>query len=76
MEKTDTPESALRVARHNVRGRLNALKLCISALEILNDPKEVQEFLAMIDQSADAMLVALDEFVAVSDRMPAPQEQG
>jgi hypothetical protein len=76
VEKTDTPESALRVARHNVRGRLNALKLCISALEILNDPKEVLEFLAMIDQSADAMLVALDEFEAVADQIPAPHGKG
>ena len=76
MEKTDTPESALRVARHNLRGRLNALKLCISALEILNDPKEVLEFLAMIDQSADATVVAVDELEAVLDRMPATPQQG
>jgi hypothetical protein len=71
VERSDNPESALRVARHNLRGRLNALKLCVSALEILTDPKEELEFVGMIDQAADATVVALDHLEAVVDQTPS-----
>ena len=50
----------LRQARHNLRGRLNALKLCVSAFEILENPQELLEFLDMIEQAADRTVVALD----------------
>ena len=63
-----TLEEEIRKARHNFRGRLNAVKLCISALEILESPEEAVEFLEMIEDSADKTIAALDEFEAVSDR--------
>jgi len=59
-------EGDLKQARHNVRGRLNALKLCVSALELVQTRQELLEFLDMIDQSADRLLVALDRFEKVA----------
>ena len=57
-----------RQARHHLRGRLNALKLCVTALEMLQTPAEALEFLTMIEQAADRIVVALDAFEAVQDR--------
>ena len=61
-------EGDLKQARHNLRGRLNGLKLCVSAMEMLRTRAEVLEFLDMIDQSADRTLAALDQFEAVWER--------
>ncbi len=44
-------EDKLRHARHDLRGKINALKLCVSALEIVKTPKERLEFIDMIEQS-------------------------
>jgi hypothetical protein len=60
------------VARHNLRGRINALKLCASALEILDNDSERLQFLDMIDQAADATIVALDEFEQLLHQPPPP----
>lgn len=65
-------EGDLRQARHNMRGRLNALKLCVSALELVHTRKEILEFLDMIDQAADRMVVAVDKFEAVNDGNSKP----
>jgi hypothetical protein len=65
-------ESDVRQARHNLRGRLNALKLCVSALEMLHTRQELLEFLAMIDQAADRTIRAVDELDAISERNPPP----
>jgi hypothetical protein len=61
-------EDELKDARHNLRGKLNALKLCVTALHILRDRQEKLEFLAMIEQSADSTHRALDEMEAANDR--------
>jgi hypothetical protein len=58
----------IREARHNLRGRLNALKLCVSAFEVLGSPGEVLEFLDMTDQAADRTTTALDDLEAAMDR--------
>ena len=63
-------EAELRKARHDLRGRLNALKLCISAFEILETKEELLEFLAMIEQATDKTTVALDELESLQDRFP------
>ena len=57
-------ESDIRKLRHNLRGRLNALKLCVSALEILENDQERVEFLEMIEQSSDKTAEALDAMLA------------
>ena len=61
----------LREARHNLRGRLNALKLCVSAFDILESPQEMLEFLDMIQQAADKTVVAMDALDAALDRQPS-----
>jgi hypothetical protein len=60
-------ETDLRQARHNLRGRINALKLCISAFEILDTREEVLEFLEMTDQAADRTVAALDALESVME---------
>jgi hypothetical protein len=59
-------------ARHNLRGRINALKLCVTAFEVLQTPQECLEFLDMIDQAADKTIVSLDELEALYDRFGPP----
>ena len=61
-------EGDLKQARHNLRGKLNALKLCVSALEMLRTEADLLEFLEMVDKSADRTVAALDQFEAVSER--------
>jgi hypothetical protein len=61
-------ETELRQARHNVRGGLNALKLCVSALDLLKTREEAVEFLVMIEQAADRTVVALDALEAIWER--------
>jgi hypothetical protein len=65
-------EAELRHARHNLRGRINALKLCVSAFEVLDTRQEALEFLDMIEQAADRTVVALDALEEVLDRNGAP----
>jgi len=62
----------IRKARHNLRGRLNALKLCVSALEILESKEEVIEFIEMIEQSAEKTTDALDAMEALMVDTPPP----
>ncbi len=65
-------ETELRHARHNLRGRLNALKLCVSALDILESREEKIEFLEMIEQATDHAVAALDALEAAYDRGGLP----
>lgn len=60
----------IREARHNLRGRLNALKLCVSAFEVITTRQEALEFLDLIEQAADKTVVALDAMDEVMDRNP------
>ena len=67
-------ENSLRTARHNLRGRINALKLCVSAFEILKDRQELLEFLDMTEQAADRTVTALDALEEVmAETADAPQ---
>jgi hypothetical protein len=64
----------LKHARHNLRGKLNALKLCVSAFEVLQTRQEELEFLEMIEQTADATAEAMEEFDAVVERIGVQRE--
>lgn len=58
---------SLASLRHDIRGTLNALKLCISAFEMPLETSEKLEFLADIETSAEklvGMLSQLDAFAA------------
>jgi hypothetical protein len=63
----ETLNTDLRKARHNMRGRLNALKLCISALPTCDTPQEAAEFLLNIEQETDKLIRSLDEYEALHD---------
>ncbi len=68
-------EDKLRRARHDLRGRINALKLCVSALEVVKSPRERVEFLDMIVQSADATTAGLDVLEATPGHPQNAPEQ-
>ena len=63
-------EDPLRKARHDLRGKINALKLCVSAFEMIDDPGELLEFLDMIERAADMAVEALDELEAAQAQHP------
>ncbi|MGB7161073.1 MAG: hypothetical protein WBD40_23630 [Tepidisphaeraceae bacterium] len=67
----NTPES-LRYARHQVRGCLHGMKLCVAALDIDLPPEEALEFLEHVEQAAEKMPQLLDDLDAVA---PAQQSQ-
>ena len=59
--------SDLRRARHDMRGRLNALKLCVSALPTCQNPREAAEFLINIEEETERLVNALDRFESLHD---------
>jgi signal transduction histidine kinase len=46
-------EAELRRLRHDVRGVLNEMRLCVEALRTETDPHEALQWLAMIERAAD-----------------------
>ena len=65
-----TPES-VRFARHQVRGCLHGMKLCVAALDTDLPLDEAQEFLEHIEHAAAKMPRLLDELDAVAPSQPA-----
>ncbi len=66
-------ETSPAEVRHSIRGTFNALKLCVSALEMPMESSERLEFLADIDSSAENLVSLLDRYEASStDAPPAP----
>src|SRR5947207_15773531 len=55
-------------ARHDLRGRVNALKLCVSALEVCDTQEETLEFLDMIERAAEKAAVAMEDMERVFDQ--------
>ena len=69
-----TPES-IRFARHQVRGCLHGMKLCVAALDTDLPLEEAQEFLDHIEHAAAKMPRLLDDLEAVTAAPPeAPAE--
>jgi hypothetical protein len=60
---------SLASLRHDIRGTLNALKLCISAFEMPLEPSEKLEFLADIEASAEKLAGLVEEI----ESMPASE---
>jgi hypothetical protein len=61
---------SLASLRHDIRGTLNALKLCISAFEMPLEPSEKLEFLADIEASADKLSAMIEEIDSVASSEP------
>lgn len=59
-------QSELSRARHDLRGRVNALKMCLSALMVSETPEEKIEFLDLIVSESEFGVASLDAFNAAS----------
>ncbi len=57
----DTTPEPVRFARHQVRGCLHGMKLCVAALETDLPLEETHEFLDHIEQAAMKMPKLLDD---------------
>jgi hypothetical protein len=68
MDPAREPPDPLRKARHDLRGKVNAIKLCVSAFEMIDDPAELIEFLDMIEKAAGQAIVAMDALDAALAR--------
>jgi len=51
----------MRKLRHDIRGRLNALNLCVAALGTPMEAAEAGEFLADIMQMCDSMIDLMNQ---------------
>jgi hypothetical protein len=65
-----TPES-VRFARHQVRGCLHGMKLCVAALEGELPLEEATEFLDHIEHAAAKLPQLLDDLDAAAPSPPA-----
>jgi len=54
-------KDALSGLRHSARGCLNAVKLCVSALELDCTPEEQMEFIDDVIRGSDKMCECMDE---------------
>jgi hypothetical protein len=72
MESTPEP---VRFARHQVRGCLHGMKLCVAALDTDLSPEEAQEFLDHIEHAARKMPQLLDELEALAPHPFEPQSE-
>ena len=63
---TPTPESELRTVRHDLRGRMNALLLCATALDQDLPLDEQIEFLNHVEQTIEKLLTLLDRLEQIS----------
>ena len=62
----------LRKLHHDIRGRMNAIKLCMAALDTPMETSEAMEFLADIEMVCDTM----DELVRrLEDQQPPSPDE-
>ena len=59
--------------RHSARGCLNAVKLCVSALELECTVEEQIEFLDDIIRSSDKLCLLIDDLNALFEAQGSPQ---
>jgi hypothetical protein len=68
-------ESSLSMLRHAARGYLNAVKLCVSAMELDCTREEHLEFITDVINSSDKMDVLMGQLEEYFDLHPIPDEQ-
>jgi hypothetical protein len=61
----------LAAVRHDIRGTLNALKLCISAFDMPLEASEKLEFLSDVESSADKLSGLVEELESLLTSTPA-----
>ncbi len=64
-------KDALSGLRHSARGCLNAVKLCVSALELECTPEEQIEFIDDVIRGSDKMCGYIDELIAYFEAHPS-----
>jgi signal transduction histidine kinase len=64
-------KDALSGLRHSARGCLNAVKLCVSALELDCTREEQIEFIEDVIRGSDKMCQFIDDLAAYFDAHPA-----
>jgi hypothetical protein len=57
-------QESLSGLRHSARGCLNAVKLCVSALELECTPEEQMEFLDDVVRSSEKICTLIDQLAA------------
>jgi hypothetical protein len=62
---------SLASLRHDIRGTLNALKLCISAFDMPLETSEKLEFLADIQTSAEKLASLVEALETMASTEPA-----
>ena len=60
-----SPQTDVRALRHDIRGRMNALVLCASALDETLPSHEAVEFLTHIEKTAEKLVALLDQLEAM-----------
>lgn len=55
------PPDPVRLLRHDIRGRLNAIRLCVGAAAF-GTPRERAEFLEHVIEQADELVRLLDSY--------------
>ena len=73
--RMESPPESIRYARHQVRGCLHGMKLCVAALETDLPPEEAHEFLDHIEHAAGKLPNLLDDLEAVMAQQSEPQPQ-
>ncbi len=63
----------IRFARHELRGCLHAMKLCVAALDTELSPEETDEFIGHVEQAAERLPGLLD---ALEKVMPPTDSAG
>ena len=63
-------KDALSGLRHSARGCLNAVKLCVSALELECTPEEQIEFIDDVIRGSEKMCQYADELIAYFEAHP------
>ena len=66
MNQSTEPPADLRALRHDIRGRMNALVLCATALDESVPAPEALEFLMHIEETADTLVALLDRLEAMT----------
>ena len=61
------PHPEIRKLRHDLRGQMNAIVLCASAIDPTMPEHEALEFLGDIEKATDRLLVVLEKLESMSD---------
>lgn len=68
-------DNGLPALRHSVRGCLNSIKLCVSALELPCTFEEETEFIEDVIRSSEKMAELMEELGAFFDAHPSQATQ-